>query len=337
MSRRDYQTGGQQNTGDLLGDILGDTTSSSFDFDPSSYFDDWFDDPGTSSGFQSAPDPPPPQHNDNFPEFESVSSLDSQPIEPQEPFPSAPQDREYHVSQATSSRPPPIALDRLPDSKQGQPQPGETYNSAVPYGDESLGFREPPPANFPTSTFQEEDEDEDELSYDHYEFAQAGVKPFTAPTKLYHDSQDDLDSGIIVDSTEHSLLLGKGQGDSDSRQSFDITMSEEETAKKARWCLICLKTYCVIFIITMVTLGVYVASDFTTDAQVTRKTTDDENLKTGYKELRLGGRRVYYRTAEPEEMANHTALLIHGEKQNGMSTCQRTLVYSYLNSNCELF
>ena len=54
---------------------------------------------------------------------------------------------------------------------------------------------------------------------------------------------------------------------------------------------------------------------FPTEAKVVKKQVESED--SGYKELRLGARRIFYRIREPAGMTNHSVLLVHGEDQDG--------------------
>ncbi|KAL5255802.1 hypothetical protein ACHWQZ_G011134 [Mnemiopsis leidyi] len=365
MSKSGYKPLNQEpGVDDLLGDILSETAGN-FKFDPASYFDDWFDEPASiTTSSQNAVEsstnvsqssseeeeeedeetPPPsirnPRTTGNLIEFQS-EDVEVEEEEVRIPVCQPQEVPEYNSTRIHSTDP--RRSKRKGKSSKSKPSPPRYSESsptfAVPYGDESLGYRERPPyRNGASRLAYEEDVEGDELSYDHYDLVQAGVEPSTFSKKRYPRQVDLADSGVVIDVIDDSPYLGKinhndlGQDKYDnddersspsnsiSKQSFDIAMSDEETAKKARWCLICLKTYCIIFMLTIISLSIYIAADlgdFTTDAQVAKKETLEKDQTSGYKELRLGGRRVYYRIQEPREMANHTVLLIHGENQSG--------------------
>ena len=308
----------------LLDDILQESTSV-FTFDPASYFDDWFDEPATASAVNvvesSSGDeelakqgPSYPRNGGKLVEFQSQDVV----MGGEEEIPEYTKPTKVHSTDSEGSG------KRKGKKKTPPPMYSETPPFPVPYGDESLGYRDSAPYRGGALPYEDEGDD---LSYDHYELVQAGVEPSTFSPKRFPRQVDLADSGVVMDIMETSPYLTKmshekyidDSSTSMSKQSFDIAMSDDDTAKKARWCLVCLKTYCVIFMLTIISLSIYVAADlgdFTTDAKVAKKELQEAQTR-GYKELRLGGRRVYYRIKESEGMANHTVLLIHSENSSG--------------------
>ena len=368
MSRSGYKPLNQEpEVDDLLGDILSETAGN-FQFDPASYFDDWFDEPAsTTTSSQNVVEsssnvtpssseeeeeeyeeedeetPPPsvrnPRTAGNLIEFQS-EEMEVEEEEVRTPVSQPQEVPEFNSTRILTAEPRRSKRKgKSSKNKSSPPMYSESPPFAVPYGDESLGYRERPPyRNGASRLTYEEDAEGDELSYDHYDLVQAGVEPSTFSKKRYPRQVDLADSGVVIDVIDDSPYLSKmnhndldrdkydndddrsSPSNSISKQSFDIAMSDEETAKKARWCLVCLKTYCIIFMLTIISLSIYIAADlgdFTTDAKVAKKETLEKDQTSGYKELRLGGRRVYYRIQEPREMANHTVLLIHGDNQSG--------------------
>lgn len=291
MSNSGYKPLSQEEDADLLGDILSE-------FDPASYFDDWFDEPsGGGASSQKVVDQLSAEEKTSVRSPQS----DKGPINQQTDEVRRP---ESPVSRQHSALKPPSTD---PDS--------ENYSQRnLKYGveNESLDYRE---YRDPSQLGVYE---EDDLSYDHYDLVQAGVEPFERSFSQSQLSDSVSDSGVDVE--HHSLLGKRNQYHHSSKNSFDIDLSDEETAKRARWCLVCLKTYCVIFVITVISLSIYVAADqlrdFSTEAKIMEKE-ELSDTESGYKELRLGGRRVFYRIKEAADMANHTVLLVHGESQSG--------------------
>ena len=159
------------------------------------------------------------------------------------------------------------------------------------------------------------DDDDDGFSYDHYELVQAGGKPYTPVPKF--DTQDDTDSGVAIDVVERGFHSKTRTSSSSGKMSFDIRMSEEETSRRVKWCLVCLKSYCVIFIITVISVSAYLAVGPSSTSEVDQKEVQMGSGK-GYIKLRLGGRKVFYNTVDTDGMPNHSVLLIHGDSQNGM-------------------
>ena len=339
MSRSGYRSLNQE-PDDLLGDILNETAGD-FQFDAASYFDDWFDEPAaivvesSSSGEeeeQGPSNPGNPRPGSKLVQFRSKDMvMEKGEVRKQVNLPQ--EIPEYTKPTKVPSTDSESGKRKEKSSKKKSPPPmySETPSYTVPYGDESLGYRDHTPYR---NGAQPYDDDGDDLSYDHYELVQAGVEPLSFSPKRYPRQAGLADSGVVMDITETSPYLTKGNREkyrddnsstSMSKQSFDIAMSDDDTAKKARWCLVCLKGYCVIFMLTIISLSIYVAADlgdFTTDAKVAKKEALAEAQTRGYKELRLGGRRVFYRIKEPEGMANHTVLLIHGENNSGKNVLQ---------------
>ena len=104
----------------------------------------------------------------------------------------------------------------------------------------------------------------------------------------------------------------KDVGDEDEGlDGFRILMSEEKAAKRAKVCISCLKTYSVVFVLFILLMAVLLLTTGGGNGGELEK--KEEILSQGYKELRLGGRRVWYSLTESTTMANHTVLLVHGK------------------------
>ena len=288
---------------DLLTGIL-DETPSSLQFDANSYFDDWFDDDATASGKKAAETKGVAVEN---------ATATSERVEPA----NAGLDKEIILSssrpmvQAKGNSLPEFGNDGVSNYKSGADASQYDHDNSENLSGNATSTH----TNRGMAYRPEYYEEDDGLSYDHYELVQAGGKPY-GPVSMF-DSQDDLDSGVVIDVMEKSPFLEKTRtSSSDDRMSFDIGMTDEETSRRARWCLVCLKSYCVIFIITIISVSAYLAVDHSSTTEVGHSVTN-KGTESGYKELRLGNRRVFYRIANTVGMANHSVLLVHGDSQNG--------------------
>ena len=136
---------------------------------------------------------------------------------------------------------------------------------------------------------------------------------------------------VVVDNTADIPTPRKHINSSISSDNSDEIPDGETSMKKekrAKFLVYCMKSYCIIFVIFVISVSVYITADRVgarrgeSEAAVSSAVGDEEvinGLKRGYVELRLNNRKVYYRSMDPETMANHTVLLIHDDDQTGIN------------------
>ena len=83
--------------------------------------------------------------------------------------------------------------------------------------------------------------------------------------------------------------------DKDNFTEFSkLKAAEMKKKKRAKWVLYCLKSYMAVFIIFVVIMGVWMYSGALGPGEVAERG-EKSHLQEGYKTLRLGDRRIYYR------------------------------------------